>query len=224
MNIRIGCEYVPTVEELIATLPGSNKEIYEDDAEEILEWIADQDAMKPVSAWKELKVTAVREKEVDLDRISLYCPFLAEKLSVGDTIYAAVITAGKELHQMMADLDDIMQEYILGFLMSNILTAKTVDVVEELCQESGLSHVAMIMPGIPEVCAMDQQLQVARMLEEEFKKLEIVVKNGGSLSPTYSSTAFFLLGEGESNVPKDWENPLERNAFGNKLFESAGHS
>lgn len=224
MNIQIGCNYIPDVEELLVTLPGTNKEIYEDDAEELLEQIQEADAMKPVSAWKELKVTAVREKDLDLDGVALQCPYLAEKLKEGDRIYASVVTAGKELHQMLTDCDDIMQSYILGFLMSHLLTVKTVDAVEEIVNAAGASHVEMIMAGIPEICSIDQQVQVGKMMEEEFDAMSVIVKAGGTLAPTYSSTAFFLLGEGESNLPENWSDRAARNAFGLKLFERAGHS
>lgn len=224
MNISVGCQYAPGVEELIETLPGAKKDIYEDDAEDLLEQIAAQNAMKPVSAWKELTVTAVGEKDLELDGVLLKCQVLAEKLSVGDKLYGAVFTAGKELHQMLEDCDDIMQEYILGFLMSHILTLKTVDVVEELIKTTGLNHVEMFMAGIPDVCAMDQQIQIAKMLESEFEAAGVCVKKGGSLNPTYSSTALFLISDREVNVPVNWNDKTERNAFGGMLFESAGHS
>ncbi len=224
MNIQVGCKYIPTVEELTATLPGANKELYEDDAEEILEQIAEQNAMKPVAAWKELKVTAVREDGIELDGIPLTSAFLAQKLSEGDSVYGAVMTAGKELHRMLADCDDIMQEYILGFLMSHILTVKTVDTAEELCVMTGLGHAEMIMAGIPEVCGLDQQVQVAKMLAEECRAAEVTVSKGGNLSPSYSMTAFFLLSDKASNIPENWEDREKRDKFGKKLFESAGHS
>lgn len=225
MNIQIGCKYVPGVEELLATLPGANKDIYEDDAEEVLEQIQAADAMKPVSAWKELTVTAVREKDLDLDGVALQCPYLAEKLQEGDRIYASVVTAGKELHRMLTDCDDIMQSYILGFLLSDILTVKTVDVVEEIVvKNAGATHVEMVMAGIPEICPIDQQVQVGKMLADEMEEMGVVVKAGGSLTPTFSSTAFFLLRDTVSDLPSDWSDPEERRAFGARLFMQAGHA
>lgn len=224
MHIRTGCSSVITVEKLLAVLPGGNKDIYEDDAEELLDLIEENDAMQPVSAWKKLKVTAVDGKELELNGVALKSPYLAEKLSAGEELFAAAFTAGKPLHQMLADCDDIMQEYILGFLMSHILTEKAVELAEELYRETGLPHVQMIMPGIAEVCALNQQEKVEEMLREEFAAIGISVNGGGSLSPTYSATAFFLLEEGDSNVPEDWENRQQRDAFGKMLFAGAGHS
>lgn len=224
MNIRIGCSNVPDVEELISLLPGNNKEIYEDDAEDLLEEISNKGAMTPVAAWKELKVTAVREKEVDLDGIVLKCPYLAERVSVGDAVYTALFSAGKDLHQMLAECDDVMQEYMLGFLMSHILTVKTVDLVEELAEYTKLPHVEMLMAGIPEICSMDQQLQVGKMLAEEFAETGVTVKSGGSLTPTYSSTAFFLFSDGEENLPDAWKDPKQRQEFGAYLYRQAGHA
>lgn len=224
MNIETGCKFAPDLEELLALLPGDNKDIYEDDAEELLETIARQEAMKPVAAWKELKVTAVREADLDLSGIALACPCLAGRVKEGDSVYGAVVTAGAELHKLLADCDDIMQEYILGFLMSEILVRKTVDVVEALTEETGLSHVEMIMVGIPEVCGMDQQVQIGKMLSPEFEAMNLSVKEGGSLTPVYSSTALFLLSPENPNIPGVWGDSRERKSFGEKLFKSAGHS
>lgn len=224
MNIRIGCDNAPDVEELIALLPGNNKDIYEDDAEELLETIQEQGAMTPVCAWKELEVTAVGEQDLELDQVVLKCPYLARKVRLGDSVYAAVFTAGKELHQMLSDCDDVMQEYILGFLMSHILTVKTVDLVEELQRVTGLSRVEMLMAGIPEICSMDQQVQVGCMLADEFAEAGVTVKAGGNLNPTYSSTCFLLFGEEGVEIPADWKNQEQRKEFGNRLYEQAGHA
>lgn len=224
MNINIGCNAEMNLEELLSVLPGDNKDIYEEDAEDLLDQIKNTDGWKTTAAWKKLTVTAVTEDKLELDGISLACPYMAEKLSVGDSLYALVCTAGEGLHRMLQEGDDIMQEYILGFLMSHVLTKAVVQVVQETAADSGCSHVEMIMAGIPEICAMDQQLQIGAMLSDEMEAIGVQVKPGGSLSPTYSSTAFLLLGDGEYNLPEHWDVQQERDALGRRLFEMAGHA
>ncbi len=223
MNIETGLRYPMSIEELLSVLPGENKEIYEDDAEELMELLNQQDAWKPGGAWKELTVTKTDGKTVELDHIGLKSPYLAEMLKEGDRIAGAVITAGKELHQLLSDCDDIMQEYILGFWMSHILTVKAVDIVEALWQKNRKPHVRMIMPGMPEICPLDQQIQISAMLQEEFKALDVTVSPGGTLSPTYSMTAFFLFSEDAANIPDDWEDAAARAELGRSLNRGAGH-
>lgn len=223
MNYKAGLDAEITLEELISMLPGKKKDIYEDDAEDLLDLIAEKGAMTPAAAWKMLDVTAVSEDTVTLNGVEIRGKGLADKLNAGDKICCAISTCGADLHQMLEEEDDIMVQYVLGFLMSHILTIETAQVIRALAEETGLAHVEMLMAGIEAICPMDQQEKIARIMPEEFAALKVTVNPGGSLSPAYSSTAFYLMSDGEKNLPSDWDDVEERNTFTQKLYTLAGH-
>lgn len=222
MKILKDYENEITAGELLAYIKGGVPEMYQDDAEELLETIAANDALHPAAVYTAAAVTKIEGDTVWMDDIPFRSATLAKAAKEGDTVYPAMVTAGWGLEKLMDELDEPLQVYLNEVLMGKCLDDAALYIAKEICESGSGSKMYMAVPGIENVCPIEGRDRILELLPDALDITGAVLKDG-SLRPVYSNTFVLYLGEGYDNLCLDWESPKERIAFMARLNAIAGH-
>ncbi len=133
-------EFKLTLEDVMAQIDVSGKEMYEDIVDELLEDAAG--CVKPAAVWKEVAVSRVTEETVCLDETEFSSSYLAKRLDGVDKAYAFAVTIGDELWQQRASVSDALEGYLFDTIMKaclNLAFAETAKaIVLQLPKKVGL--------------------------------------------------------------------------------------
>ena len=213
----------PVYERLLARIPGRSRSVYEDELEDLAEMIAERGGIHPLAYYRKETVTAADGNTITLGGTPLVCPGLAGRAGEGDRVYVCLGTVGKSLDDLFREIDDPMQNYLMGALQSLCLDDAILAFARAAAAEAGLPHIHAVVPGIEENCPLDQIPAVARILAEETADAGVTLSKAGTLNPTYTTTMLLQFSEGDANLLSDWEDEAAAAAFIRELNRMAGH-
>ncbi len=212
-----------TQERLLACIPGDNRDMYEDDVEDLLEQIETAGALHHRAAYTAAVIDSVKGKQLQIGDVTLQASLFEKNCQPGDLLYPCVVTVGKELDSFAAGLDDPMLSYLQGLLMNLCLDDALLEVAKQVKAEHPGKKLMMVKPGVAGVCELSEQQGILSLLENAPQQLGITVSEQGFLTPAYSSTALLFLSEEGCDVSGDWEQEEERKRILHELNVIAGH-
>lgn len=212
-----------TEDRLLAGIPGSRAELYEDDVTDLIEEIQDTDAMHPGAAFTEVRLDSVDNNVITSGGISVSSSLFSENCQTGDLVYPCLVTVGKELDAFAAGLDDPMLSYLQGVLMNMCLDDALLAVARRIAEVHPGKKLMMVKPGVAGVCELSEQTGILALLEDAADKLGVTVSDRGFLTPGYSSTALLFLSDAGAEVCSDWQDEEERKRLLHELNVIAGH-
>ena len=212
-----------TVETLLKLVPGKNPDMYEDDAEELLEEIDKADAMHPAYLYRSCTVAGTEGDRIILDGKSLACPLLADLVKAGDRVYPVVIMVGNELSDHVAGIDDVLQGYLGQTLMNVCMEDGLAMAADKAAMAEQKHRVMMAVPGIEEKCPLETRDAVLELLSDRLGEIGVAVSETGSLRPIYTMAVLLYPTEGDPNLCADFTDAVERKKFVRDLYVIAGH-
>ena len=212
-----------TEERLLACIPGSRAELYEDDVADLLEEIQDADAMHPAAAFAAVQLDGVEGDAIKVGDTSVSASLFAENCHAQDMVYPCLVTVGKELDVFAARLDDPMLSYLQGVLMNLCLDDALLAVARRVAEAHPGKKLMMVKPGVAGVCELSEQTGILALLGDAADKLGVTVSDRGFLTPGYSSTALLFLSDAGAEVCSDWQDEEDRKRLLHELNVIAGH-
>lgn len=208
---------------VLSRLPGDSADIYEDDAEDLLDEIREADAMHPAAAYTELQLTAAGKDQIEVNGVTMTSSVFQEYCKAGDSVYPCLVTVGTKLDQFAAALDDPMLSYLQGIVMNLCLDDALVEIAHQIAEKHPGKRLMMVKPGVDGVCEFSEQSAIVSWLGDAVSSLGVTVSERGFLTPGYSSTALLFVTDGPSNYCRDWQDETERAQFLAELNRIAGH-
>ena len=210
-------------ERLLSRIPGDNAEMYEDDAEDLLDEIHAADAMHPAAAYSCVQLTKAGKDQIEVDKTTMTSSVFKEYCKAGDSVYPCLVTVGTKLDRFAAALDDPMLSYLQGIVMNLCLDDALLEIARQIAEKHPGRGLMMVKPGVDGVCAFSEQSAIVTWLGDAVSELGVTVSERGFLTPGYSSTALLFVTDGPSNYCKDWQDEKERAQLLADLNRIAGH-
>lgn len=210
-------------ERLLARVPGDNAELYEDDAEDLLEQIADADALHPAAAYTCVKLSGTDGDQIQAGDTKMTSSVFSGKCKAGDSVYPCLVTVGRQLDQFAAAIDDPMLSYLQGILMNLCLDDALLAIAQQIAAEHPGKKLLMVKPGVDGVCEFSEQSAILQWLGDAADRLGVTVSDRGFLTPGYSSTALLFVTDEPSNYCQSWQDESQRAALLADLNRIAGH-
>ena len=212
-----------TTERLLSCIPGDSADLYEDDAEDILEEIRKADAMHPGAVYQPVEVTGKEGNTLLFGDTKITSSLFERYIQKGDRVYACLVTVGEALDRFAAGLDDPMLSYLQGILMNICLDDGLLWAAKAMSEEKPGKRILMVKPGVAGVCEFSEQMGILSLLDGAAEELGVEVKANGFLNPGYSSTALLFTSDEESNASIDWADEKEKRDLLHDLNVIAGH-
>ena len=147
---------------------------------------------RPKALYKVAYVENKREGSVDIDGVRFNSPLLRKNLDQVERVFPCIVTCGRELDELKASSDDIMQNYYLDTIKRMVLRTANDYLKGYLMKTYALGRISRMTPGSLEAWPITQQKELFSLFGNVEELIGVRLTENYMMIPVKSSSGIFF--------------------------------